>query len=86
MSARDTEKAANNEVVTKSDGARWSNRCALCNNARKVGIGAFRSGQEPECSWCRAVRLKYGDYFYPITEHNKHLFKDAPAGVAATPP
>ena len=65
-------------IVTKPDGARWSNRCDLCDGSRKVGAGAFRSGDEPGCSWCRAVRLEYGDYFYPITEHNKHLFATRP--------
>ena len=53
----------------------WSSKCALCRGARKIGFGAFPAGEEPECTWCKAVRLKYGDYFYPIDKSNAHLFK-----------
>lgn len=63
---------------TAKDGTLWASRCDLCNNSRRVGFGAFRSGEEPECPWCRGVRLKYGNYWYPITDSNRHLFFPPP--------
>jgi hypothetical protein len=64
-------------IRTEPDGTRWACSCALCRNQRKTGFGAFPAGQEPECSWCRSVRLEYGSYWYPITATNEHLFSPA---------
>jgi hypothetical protein len=54
-----------------------SDRCELCNNTRQVGVW-FGRAPPPECPWCKAVRYKYGSYFYPIDDSNKHLFKNKP--------
>lgn len=51
--------------------------CDLCGNTRilpgsEVAFDwsnhpdAILSGKALECSWCRAVRMKYGSYYYPI--------------------
>lgn len=50
-----------------SNGVRWANKCALCNSTRKIFTG-------DECSWCRTVRIKHGNYWYPINKTNAHLF------------
>jgi hypothetical protein len=62
-------------VMTTRDGSRWADTCALCNSSR-------RFEDERECPWCRAVRLKHGSYWYPITESNKHLFTTGATGSA----
>ena len=63
-------------VWTKSDGSRESNDCDLCYNRRLIGVGGYKIGEEPECPWCHAVRMKFGSYWYPIDKNNEHLFKN----------
>lgn len=63
-------------VFVKPDGSKESNHCSLCNCTRKVGLGVYPYGEEPECPWCHAVKMKYGSYWYPVDETNKHLFEN----------
>jgi hypothetical protein len=51
--------------------AQWSSKCDLCRGLRV--IDSF-DGEPVECTWCKAVRLKWGGYSYPITKSNAHLF------------
>jgi hypothetical protein len=55
-------------VLTDSTGHEWANACSLCNDQRKVG-----PDREFECPWCRGVRMKYGNYWYPVDASNQHL-------------
>ena len=52
------------------DGSEWANDCSLCSGARRLDSG-------DECPYCRAVRYRYGSYFYPIDVSNRHLFVNA---------
>ena len=56
-------------VLTDASGTEWSNRCDLCNDRRKVG-----PYQEFDCPWCAAVYRKYGFFWYPVNDSNRHLF------------
>jgi hypothetical protein len=60
-------------VISPPDknGVRWANKCDLCSSSRKNIVG-------DECAWCCAVRMKHGNYWYPIDDTNKHLFPPAP--------
>ena len=60
-------------VIVAHDGSEWANACDLCRNTRRVGEGIL-SPSEQECPWCRAVRLKYGSYWYPVDRTCRHLF------------
>lgn len=60
-------------VTTDQDGNRWADDCSLCRGTR-----VNQCDRELECSWCRSVRYKYGNYFYPINDSNKHLFENKP--------
>ena len=59
-------------IITKADGTKWANNCALCGTTNRVGP---MLGDEIECPWCAAVRFAHGDYFYPITDANRHLLE-----------
>jgi hypothetical protein len=61
-------------TMTDTNGKRWANACALCGGARRLP-SVFRGEPQPECPWCKAVRMKYGNYWYPITKSNEHLFE-----------
>jgi hypothetical protein len=51
-----------------SDRQEWSSRCDLCSNARVLVGSGFGDKPDVECPWCKAVRLKYGNYWYPKRE------------------
>lgn len=47
---------------------KWSNRCDLCCGTRVSKGSGFRGLPDLECTWCKAVRMKYGSYWYPVKE------------------
>lgn len=63
------------KIFTDSSGIRYSSRCDLCKNTRVLEYARFGNDPAPECTWCKSIRLKYGNYWYPITDKNKHLFE-----------
>ena len=58
------------QVIIAHDGSEWSSICALCSSTRRLALGY-------ECPWCRAVRYRYGSFFYPISDSDRHLFVNA---------
>lgn len=51
----------------------WSNRCDLCRSTRQIDTYRMLKPNHVlngwpivECPWCRAVRMKYGSYWYPV--------------------
>lgn len=64
--------AQSKDLMTSNRHGTWSSECALCQGLRVFGVDRV------ECPWCKSVRMKYGNYFYPIDASNVHLFRPSP--------